>query len=71
MRFTPTGFIGKAVVLAAATASVLTTLQSGRLGTVDWGLLEAGVVVTMLPCILLFLALQRYYVRGLVAGAVK
>lgn len=50
---------------------LLTTLQSGRLGTVDWGLLEAGVVVTMLPCVLLFLALQRYYVRGLVAGAVK
>jgi len=27
--------------------------------------------VTMVPCILLFLLLQRYYVRGLTAGAVK
>jgi len=27
--------------------------------------------VTMVPGILLFLLLQRYYVRGLTAGAVK
>jgi multiple sugar transport system permease protein len=25
----------------------------------------------MIPCVLLFLLLQRYYVRGLTAGAVK
>jgi multiple sugar transport system permease protein len=25
----------------------------------------------MIPCIILFLLLQRYYVRGLTAGAVK
>jgi ABC-type glycerol-3-phosphate transport system permease component len=28
-------------------------------------------VITMLPCIVIFLLLQRHYVRGLVAGAVK
>jgi multiple sugar transport system permease protein len=49
----------------------LTTLVTGRLGAINWGLLEAGVVITMLPCIAIFLLLQRYYVRGLVAGAVK
>jgi multiple sugar transport system permease protein len=49
----------------------LTTLVSGRLGAIDWGVLEAGVVITMLPCIVIFLVLQRYYVRGLAAGAVK
>jgi multiple sugar transport system permease protein len=49
----------------------LTTLVTGRLGAINWGVLEAGVVITMLPCILIFLLLQRYYVRGLVAGAVK
>jgi len=38
---------------------------------VRWPLLEAGVVVTMLPCLLLFFMLQRYYTSGLVAGAVK
>jgi multiple sugar transport system permease protein len=29
------------------------------------------VTVMMIPCVLLFLLLQRYYVRGLTAGAVK
>lgn len=38
---------------------------------VRWPMLEAGVVVTMLPCLLLFFMLQRYYTSGLVAGAVK
>lgn len=49
----------------------LTTLVTGRLGAINWGVLEAGVIVTMIPCIVIFLVLQRYYVRGLVAGAVK
>lgn len=50
---------------------LLTTLQTGQLGTLNWGILEAGVVVTMVPCIVIFLLLQRYYVSGLTAGAVK
>jgi multiple sugar transport system permease protein len=25
----------------------------------------------MIPCIIIYVALQRYYVRGLVSGAVK
>ncbi|HEY7073869.1 MAG TPA: hypothetical protein VH418_00805 [Solirubrobacteraceae bacterium] len=50
---------------------LLTTLVTGRLGAINWGVLEAGVVITMVPCIVIFLLLQRYYVRGLVAGAVK
>jgi multiple sugar transport system permease protein len=50
---------------------LLTTLQTGQLGTLNWGILEAGVVVTMIPCIVIFLILQRYYVAGLTAGAVK
>ena len=31
----------------------------------------AGSVVTLLPVLLLFLALQRYYIAGLMAGSVK
>jgi multiple sugar transport system permease protein len=27
--------------------------------------------VMMIPCLFLFLALQRFYIRGLTAGAVK
>jgi ABC-type glycerol-3-phosphate transport system permease component len=28
-------------------------------------------VIAMVPCLVLFLILQRYYVRGLLAGATK
>ncbi|MBV9839714.1 MAG: carbohydrate ABC transporter permease, partial [Solirubrobacterales bacterium] len=49
----------------------LTTLVVGRLGAVNWGVLEAGVVITIVPCLIIFLLLQRYYVRGLVSGAVR
>lgn len=49
----------------------LSTLVSGRLGAIEWGVLEAGVLVTMVPCVVIFLLLQRYYVKGLVAGSVK
>ena len=40
-------------------------------GVVDYGATEAGVVVLAVPCILLFLILQRYYVRGFMSGAFK
>lgn len=49
----------------------LTVLASNQLGTLNWGLMQAGVAVTAIPCIVLYLLLQRYYVAGLVAGAVK
>ncbi len=38
---------------------------------VDWGLLNAGVVVTTIPLAILFIFVQRYLVEGLTAGAVK
>jgi multiple sugar transport system permease protein len=41
------------------------------MGIVDYGATEAGVVVLALPCILIFLALQRHYVRGFMSGALK
>jgi multiple sugar transport system permease protein len=40
-------------------------------GVVDYGATEAGVVVLAVPCILLFLVLQRHYVRGFMSGAFK
>jgi len=49
----------------------LLNLQQGAYGTIDYGLLAAGSVIAMIPCIVLFVALQRYYVAGLSAGAVK
>jgi multiple sugar transport system permease protein len=38
---------------------------------VNWGLLMAGASLTMLPAVLLFAAVGRYFVRGLTAGAVQ
>jgi multiple sugar transport system permease protein len=37
----------------------------------DNELMMAGSVVTVLPVLALFLALQRYYIQGLMAGSVK
>jgi multiple sugar transport system permease protein len=50
---------------------ILTTLVNGARGSVDWGLLQAGVVISIVPCLVIFIALQRHYVRGLISGAVK
>jgi multiple sugar transport system permease protein len=37
----------------------------------DTELMMAGSVVTVLPVLIVFLALQRYYVQGIMAGSVK
>lgn len=49
----------------------LVNLQSGAYGEVNFGFLVAGAVVAMIPCIVLYVALQRFYVSGLASGAVK
>lgn len=49
----------------------LANIQTGLYGTLDMGVLNAGATLATLPCLLLFIVLQRYYVRGLTAGAVK
>jgi len=41
------------------------------MGIVDYGATQAGVVVLALPCVILFLLLQRHYVRGFMSGALK
>jgi multiple sugar transport system permease protein len=50
---------------------MLTLIQGQQFGQVDWGLLQAGVMVTMLPCIVIYMTLQRYYVQGMLTGSVK
>jgi alpha-glucoside transport system permease protein len=37
----------------------------------DWHLLTAGAFITMLLPLLVFFSLQRYFVRGLLAGSIK
>jgi multiple sugar transport system permease protein len=49
----------------------LVNLQAGAYGAVDFGYLVAGAVVAMVPCVILYVALQRFYVAGLASGAVK
>jgi multiple sugar transport system permease protein len=49
----------------------LINVESGNYGAVNYGLLLAGAVIAMIPCIVVYVALQRYYVRGLVSGALK
>jgi multiple sugar transport system permease protein len=47
-------------------------VQSLRsLFTVNWGVLSAGAVLSMLPLVLVFLFLQRYFIAGSIAGALK
>jgi multiple sugar transport system permease protein len=45
--------------------------QETSIGGTDWGLLQAGVTVAIVPCILFYLLLQKYYVSGFLSGAVK
>lgn len=52
------------LVLAAAR-------QVTSFGTTDWGMLQAGVTVAIIPCVVVYLLLQRYYVSGLLSGAIK
>jgi alpha-glucoside transport system permease protein len=42
----------------------------GRYGT-DWHLLTAGAFISMIIPLLVFFSLQRYFIRGLLAGSVK
>lgn len=50
---------------------MLVSLQSGAYGTVNYGPLQAGIVLAIGPVLLVYLLLQRYYVAGLVNGALR
>jgi multiple sugar transport system permease protein len=52
------------LVLAAAR-------QETSIGGTDWGMLQAGVTIAVIPCILFYVLLQKYYVSGFLSGAVK
>jgi ABC-type glycerol-3-phosphate transport system permease component len=45
--------------------------QERTFGAIDYGALEAGVMVMAVPCVALFLALQRHYVQGFTTGALR
>jgi multiple sugar transport system permease protein len=50
---------------------MLVNVRSGTFGEIDFGALQAGVTVAMVPCLVLYLVLQRYYVSGLLNGALR
>jgi alpha-glucoside transport system permease protein len=64
-----------ALVFAGGTSDVapLTVRVAELAGTrgADWHLLAAGAFVSIVIPLLVFLGLQRYFVRGLLAGSVK
>ena len=50
---------------------LLVSVRIGNHGAVDWGALQASVIISIIPCLAVYLALQRYYISGLLSGAVK
>lgn len=57
-------------------ADAVRTIPAGLMAfrdalSTDWGVLLAGLVVAALPIVVLFIALQRYFVAGVAAGSVK
>jgi multiple sugar transport system permease protein len=49
----------------------MAVLRQQTMGVIDYGATEAGVVVMAVPCVVLFVILQRYYMRGFMTGAVR
>jgi multiple sugar transport system permease protein len=69
-------FLGSLVMMSKSSSFTLPVMLAiGRtetsLGGTDWGMLQAGVTISIIPCIAMYLLLQRYYVSGLLSGAVK
>lgn len=45
--------------------------QETSIGGTDWGMLQAGITISIIPCVLFYVLLQKYYVSGFLSGAVK
>lgn len=50
---------------------LLVSVRSNSFGVVDFGALQAGIVIAILPVLLVYVLLQRYYVSGLINGALR
>jgi multiple sugar transport system permease protein len=46
-------------------------MRGRNFGAIDYPTLQAGVVFMAVPCLILFLILQRSYVRGFLSGALR
>lgn len=45
--------------------------QQTSIGGTDWGMLQAGITISIIPCMAFYLLLQKYYMAGFLTGAVK
>jgi multiple sugar transport system permease protein len=69
-------FLGALVMMSKGSSFTLPLILAAArtetsLGGTDWGMLQAGITISIIPCVLVYLLLQRYYVSGLMTGAVK
>ena len=69
-------FLAALVLLSRASTFTLplilaTARAETSLGGTDWGMLQAGITIAMIPCIGIYLLLQKYYVSGFTQGALK
>ena len=69
-------FLGALVLMSRGSSFTLPLILAAArtetsLGGTDWGMLQAGITISIIPCVLVYLLLQRYYVSGLMSGAVK
>jgi multiple sugar transport system permease protein len=69
-------FLGALVMMSKSSSFTLPVILAAArtetsLGGTDWGMLQAGVTISIIPCIGVYLLLQKYYVSGLLSGAVK
>lgn len=56
---------------ASATLPIGLTMLQNNEGVSNWGPVMAATIMTMLPILVIFLALQQYMIKGLTSGAVK
>ena len=68
-------FIGALIFMSKETQFtvpiMLVSVRAGHFGAVDWGALQAGVIIAIVPCVAVYVLLQKYYVAGFLSGAVK
>ncbi|MDQ7907504.1 carbohydrate ABC transporter permease [Phytohabitans sp. ZYX-F-186] len=69
-------FLGALVMMSKGSKFTLPLILAAArtetsLGGTDWGMLQAGITISIIPCVLVYLLLQRYYVSGLMSGATK
>ena len=69
-------FLGALIMMNTDTKFTLPLILSASrtqttIGGTDWGMLQAGVTISVIPCVVVYLLLQRYFVAGFLTGAIK